>query len=342
VKVRPLQALVMHVSARCDQTCAHCSIWRPKGRIVEMGFDERCSALREARELGARSVLFTGGEPLLCDHLEALARFARSLDLDVQIATNGLALARAADWICETAESVYVSLEGPLMTHDAIRGSSMWKRLASSVAVIRARPERPRLIARSVLQGGTCALVEETVHAAKSIGFDAISFLPVDTTSEAFGGAPEERRGLRPSTSQLAALRQGIARLAASGQLGTFVLEDELAMAALASRLAAASAEAPACNAPEWSIVIEADGAARPCFFQPPVGAPAVALRVLRESTEFAAALQRLGPRNEICVRCVCPKFTPHGIKAVVVKVKAALRPFVRPRAVRFAPEPVA
>src|SRR5690349_11369688 len=101
----------MHVSTRCDQTCAHCSIWRGERRpSIEWAMSERLSAIRLSREMGAESILFTGGEPLLCDHLEALARCARDLGLSVRIATNGLALSRSATWLAGVVDELYVSL----------------------------------------------------------------------------------------------------------------------------------------------------------------------------------------------------------------------------------------
>ena len=85
---RDLRLLVMHVSSRCDQACAHCSIWKTKGKGEALGSEDRLRVLSEARSLGAQSVLFTGGEPFLCDHLEALCIAARRLGLSVQIATD--------------------------------------------------------------------------------------------------------------------------------------------------------------------------------------------------------------------------------------------------------------
>ena len=62
-----------------------------------------------------------------------------------------------------------------------------------------------------------------------------------------------------------------------------------------------------ACNAPWVSVVVEANGAVRPCFFHEPVGnireAPLASivganLRRFREALDVAA--------NPVCVRCVC------------------------------------
>ncbi len=328
MKPRDLRLLVMHVSTRCDQTCAHCSIWRVNGkRARELRVDERLAIISEARSLGAQAILFTGGEPLLCDHLEALARTAHHLGLSVQLATNGLGLARSASWLGEVVDEIYVSLEGPLAVHDGVRGERMFSRLTASIEEILALPRRPRLVARSAISARNAGVLDATVLTARALGFDAVSFLPIDVTSDAFGGDPGARARLRPSPADVVALRQAILRLNASGDLGAFVVEDAGKLMRIADGflLEPSSRMAPACNAPEWSSVVEADGAVRPCFFQPEVrGGRTVSLGALRKSKEYAAALKGLGEGHPICVSCVCPNLRAQGAAALRGLVGAA------------------
>jgi len=330
---RDLRLLVLHVSNRCDQACAHCSIWEQHGGRAkrELGLSERRDILREAHRLGARAVLFTGGEPLLCDHLEPLVRDARSLGLSVQIATNGLGLARTGSWLA-LADEVYVSIEGAKETHDAVRGPGAFARLGASISSVRDLTARPRLIGRSVISRRNAASVVETVDAARALGLDALSFLPVDVSSPAFGGDPSRRGSLRPGVDEVAALRLGIARLEKTGQTADFVLEDGPKLRAMADGfLSHAVAATPRCNAPEWSSVVEVDGGVRPCFFQPGVRPEAgPGLRTVRESAEYARALHGLGPGNPICATCVCPKYLP-GVSSITARVAAVLSR-IRPR----------
>ena len=330
MKPRELRLLVMHVSTRCNQACAHCSIWKANGEDREsLGREERLSLIAEAKALGARSILFTGGEPLLCDHIEALSRAAHGLGLSVQIATNGLGLADATSWLGEVVGEVYLSVEGPEGVHDAIRGTSMFARLRASVAAVRGLARRPRLIGRSVISSRTAAMLDATVAAARSLGLDGISFLAADSTSDAFGGDPSSRRFLRPGEAEVAAMLAAISRLEAAGDLGGFVMEDARKLTWMAAEFLAkqAGTRGPACNAPEWSSVVEADGALRPCFFQPAVATIGRdgSLSGSRRSAAYAAALRGLGPGNRICAACVCPKHVPAGVGAVRERVRAVL-----------------
>lgn len=343
MRPRGLRLLVMHVSRRCDQSCAHCSIWRGAERSRdELQLSERLDIIREARALGARSALFTGGEPLLCDHIETLVRAARDLGLAVQIATNGLGLGRASSWLAESVDEVYVSLEGPEMIHDAVRGPLMFKRLGESITQLVSRRPRPRLIGRCVIAAGNAASLEATVAAARGLGLDAISFLAVDVSTGAFGGEPAARRPLRPSAQKVAEMLAAIGRLSARGELGSFVLEDErkLGMMARDFLLEPAVRTAPRCNAPEWSSVVEADGGVRPCFFQPTVAAtPDARIGAVRASSAYTAALRHLGDGNAVCASCVCPKHIPLGMESVTARIASVLRR-VGPGATRRAESP--
>ncbi|MBX7185002.1 MAG: radical SAM protein [Vicinamibacteria bacterium] len=339
MKPRDLRLLVMHVSTRCDQTCAHCSIWKPGGRFrAALGREDRLALIAEAKALGARSVLFTGGEPLLCDHIEALARGARGLGLSVQIATNGLGLRTASAWL-DAVDEVYVSVEGPPAVHDATRGSSMFSRLRESVASVLSLARRPRLVGRSVVSSRNAALLEDTVAAARSLGLDGISFLPADSASGAFGGDPSARSFLRPDEAGIHAMLEAVSRLDEKGELGGFVVEDARKLAWMAADLLAGAdpRRAPPCNAPEWSSVVEADGGLRPCFFQATVATVGGenGLGAARRSTAYETALARLGEGNPICAGCVCPKFQPRGAHGVAERVRAVLGRALRARTER-------
>jgi MoaA/NifB/PqqE/SkfB family radical SAM enzyme len=325
---RRLRLLVMHVSSRCDQACAHCSIWKGNATAPsDWGVEKRLAAIQEAQTIGARAVLFTGGEPLLCDHIETLVRGARGLALTVQIATNGLGLQRSAAWVASLVDELYISLDGPEDVHDAIRGRGMFARLRDSLRTLAHLAVRPRLIARSVVSERNADEIESTVAAARQLEFDALSFLPVDLTSDAFGGPGSDRAELRPTAAQIDGLRQAIDRMQAARLLGGFVIEDAAKLGALVARLdsGARPAPAPECNAPEWSTVVEADGAIRPCFFQPAIGNADSGLASSRLSAGYVASLRGLGEGNRICVSCVCPKYVPHGFDLLRRRVGRAL-----------------
>jgi MoaA/NifB/PqqE/SkfB family radical SAM enzyme len=303
-----LRTLVLHVSDRCDQACAHCAIWRRGAAPGEapLSDDDRAVLLAQARSAGATEVLFTGGEPFLHAGLEPLCRRARTLGLKVWIATNGMSLGRSP-WASEVVDELFVSLEGPEDLHDAVRGRGSWRRLARSVDALRSAGAAIGLTARHVLQRTSLRRWRETAATAEAMGFDRLSFLPVDTTSDAFGGDPAGRAGLAPSRGDVELFRREVEEAAADWP--RIVAEDSATLASLADRMA--GAQAPRCNAPEWSIVVENDGRVRPCFFQPSFErwSAGRALSSIHAGPAARAALAGLHGGNATCRACACPKW---------------------------------
>jgi len=89
----PLLAdLDIELTERCDNNCIHCWINRPAAdeaaRKRELSTAALEAILREAAGLGALSVRFTGGEPLVREDFAELYASARRLGLRVILATN--------------------------------------------------------------------------------------------------------------------------------------------------------------------------------------------------------------------------------------------------------------
>lgn len=84
--------LDMELTERCNNNCIHCCINLPvddrAAKKRELSTEEAKRILREAAALGALSVRFTGGEPLLRKDFVELYLFARRLGLKVLIFTN--------------------------------------------------------------------------------------------------------------------------------------------------------------------------------------------------------------------------------------------------------------
>ena len=87
-----LGSLDIELTERCDNDCVHCCICLPEhdaeARRREISTAEVQAVLTEATALGALSVRFTGGEPLIRDDFAELYLFARRLGLKVLLFTN--------------------------------------------------------------------------------------------------------------------------------------------------------------------------------------------------------------------------------------------------------------
>jgi radical SAM protein with 4Fe4S-binding SPASM domain len=89
----PLLVLLdLELTERCNNDCIHCCLNLPwddvRARSRELSTSGIISILKEAAALGALSVRFTGGEPLLRDDFTDLYLSARRLGLKVMLFTN--------------------------------------------------------------------------------------------------------------------------------------------------------------------------------------------------------------------------------------------------------------
>ena len=150
------------------------------------------------------------------------------------------------------------------------------------------------------------------------MGLDGISFLPADVSSPRFGRDEGSARVLatrcracRYAVELGAVVEDTIAHTPTDLASG-FVAESPAKLRRLPQYYRGPPGSAPfppvSCNAPWISVVVEADGSVRPCFFHPRIGnvrqAPLPASSCATGSRRFDATLD-VGT-NPVCGRCVC------------------------------------
>ncbi|HEY6897407.1 MAG TPA: pyrroloquinoline quinone biosynthesis protein PqqE [Rhodocyclaceae bacterium] len=86
--------LSLELTYRCPLKCVWCNnpLDYDKYGSKELNTDEWKKVLREARDLGALQLGFTGGEPMLRDDLEELVRYADSIGFYTNLITSGVGL----------------------------------------------------------------------------------------------------------------------------------------------------------------------------------------------------------------------------------------------------------
>ncbi len=132
---KPLTLLLL-LNRGCNLRCVFCDLWdkpqhMPLPRVLHL--------LEEARHIGTRTLVLTGGEPLLHPELPRIIAAARGLGLDVNLTSNGTLLDRHYDRLVQAGlQSISFSLDGLSETHDRLRGQKgawarTWKALQHAV-----------------------------------------------------------------------------------------------------------------------------------------------------------------------------------------------------------------
>ena len=318
-RLESLPILALSVHSACNCRCVMCDIWKANADQREISADDLDRHLDAIRELRVQRVMLTGGEPLLHRNLWALCVKLQALGIRVTLVTTGLLIEHHAADIAAAVDTVVISVDGDRDTHDRIRRvKGGFDRIARGVTALHGEYRTPRLIARSVLQRGNFAALDQTITAAHRMGCDEISFLAADVSSQAFNRpmpwsgdriaevvvSRDDLRGLAAAIERAVALEPALFE---SG----FVAGGRASLDRILQYYSALSGagELPEvqCNAPWVSAVLEPDGVVRPCFFQPGYGSSAHGLDEALNAPHAIAFRRSLDvQRNDTCRRCVC------------------------------------
>jgi MoaA/NifB/PqqE/SkfB family radical SAM enzyme len=275
---------------------------------------------RSLENVGVRQVVLTGGEPLLHNDLSALCNFLRERQVHLTLLTTGLLLHKRAEEVATFFDDVIVSLDGPPEVHDSIRRvNGAYHLIHKGILAVRHYNPRMPITCRTTVQKANHRHLRQTVEAARALGLDAISFLAADLTSAAFNrpliwpGEKQSEIGL--NLEEAGALEEEIEQLILQYQAcidHKYILESACKLRRIARRfrehLGQLTPQAPICNAPWVSAVVEVDGSVRPCFFHHSIGN--ITSATLEEVINGEAAQkfrQSLDMQNDAtCRRCVC------------------------------------
>jgi MoaA/NifB/PqqE/SkfB family radical SAM enzyme len=311
--------LILNVHSHCNCRCIMCDIWKRETheQISSADMDRHRASLRN---LGVRQVVLSGGEPLLHSDLRALCDFFRGENIRLTLLTTGLLLLKRANDVSTLFDDVIVSIDGPREIHDGIRRvHGAFQVITQGVAAIHERNANIPLTCRTTVQKANHRHLRATVKAAKELGFDSISFLAADLTSEAFNRPlvwlGDRQSEIALTASEVAELEDEVEQLIvehADDIRRKCIVETAEKLRRIPRRfrehLGQALPESPTCNAPWVSAVVEVDGSVRPCFFHRPIGS--ITSSTLEEVVNGKAA--RLFRRslnvseNPTCQRCVC------------------------------------
>jgi Fe-coproporphyrin III synthase len=315
-----LPLLIFYPTGRCNSRCVSCDWWKHSG-ADDLTLEEIREVASALPALGTRVVVFSGGEPLLRPEVFDAAQIFRALGMNLHLLTSGVLLERFAGRVGQQFARVVVSLDATSdALYEEIRGVDGLAIVRRGIAKLRRIAPDVAVTARATLHRLNFRELPRLVDHAKSLALDGISFLPADMSSAGFGraavpaGTPNELARLALDREDIhefeATIEHTISRYAGDFASG-FIAESPDKLRRLPRYYAAVCGDEPfprvSCNAPWVSVVIEANGSVRPCFFQGSIGnirrSPIGA--IVRENLRAFRATLDVGA-DPVCVRCVC------------------------------------
>ncbi len=318
-QITSLHVIVLMLNRRCDCRCVMCDIWKSR-ELPEVSPQEVARLLPQLRELKVRWVVLSGGEPLLCAGLSEICSLLQGAGLRVTLLTTGQRMSELAEMVASRTDETVVSIDGPESIHDAIRRTpGAYRRIARGIRDVRRyRPDYP-MSCRMTVQRHNFRYLRHALISAKALGLDSISYLAADTTSSAFnhphGWSEGHGHAIAIPAADLNEFQEEVDRLIAdhSSEIDSgFVRESPPKLNRIVQHFRALAGleepEAPQCNAPWISAVVETDGRVRPCFFHKDIGnrGQSSLLEIINGSDGLQFREELDVANNAICKRCVC------------------------------------
>lgn len=116
---KPLTLLLL-VNEGCNLRCSFCDLWEHHEHI---SLAKLLPILDDAVDIGTKTIVLTGGEPLLHPQIFQIISACKQRGLTVNLTTNGTLVEKYWDELTQTGiDSLSFSLDGLQETHERIRG----------------------------------------------------------------------------------------------------------------------------------------------------------------------------------------------------------------------------
>ncbi|GIG68792.1 StsB family radical SAM/SPASM domain sactipeptide maturase [Phytomonospora endophytica] len=134
-----LRIVYYAITDGCNLRCPYCYASSEKALPGELSHEESLRLVEQAAELGAGTMVFTGGEPMMRRDLFDVVRHARSLGMRTNIITNGTLIrnAKTAETMSELFDMVTVSMDGATAEqHEKTRGRGTFAKTSTGLRLL--------------------------------------------------------------------------------------------------------------------------------------------------------------------------------------------------------------
>lgn len=315
----PVLTLMPH--SRCNARCIMCDIWKANHEERTLTAAELNPHLQSIRRMNVQRIVLSGGEPLLHPNLWTLcSEVTRLTNAKITLLSTGLTLSKHAVEVSKHIDNVIISLDGDEERHNSIRQiPNAFAKIKKGIVALREHNPNYPVYGRSVIQKSNFRELRKTVAAARELGLNNISFLPVDVSNDAFNHPAllpvEQSSSLVLNSAESVEFRDLVEEFITSNQMDfseKFIAESPQKFRRIAQFFLAhhnkANFPTPDCNAPWVSAVVESNGDVMPCFFHKPFGnIKSDSLNTILNSKAAVQFRKNLDvSTDKTCQRCVC------------------------------------
>ncbi len=191
--LRPPDAVQINFTFRCNLRCKMCSMYNQmrflesQGRNTEIDSDVFRKVIKEARDIGTKTVLFIGGEPFVRTDLFDLIGYTKTLKLNPIIVTNGILLNEENIQKCFETGVEWLSISIDAASDNIfskIRGENVLSKIINNIELLNKlkrdkNRNSPKIVTVCTIMDDNLEELSDVVNLCKRLEITKIIFQPV-------------------------------------------------------------------------------------------------------------------------------------------------------------------
>lgn len=300
---------IMHINTNCNSKCITCDWWKSDVKD-ELTFNEIIELSREFKKNAISQIMITGGEPTLHKDLVQIIDLLYQEGFDILLNTNGFLIENLKEATLKKISKLVISMDASdAEKYKKIRGVDLFEKIIKNVNEINKR-NLTEIYFRCTLQKENIFEITNIKKLADKLCVKA-SFNPIDASSDNFGRESVHNLfDLIPSLDELTKFELYIENnenLPEFSQSENIIWDkDKLKKLIIYFKtfwgIDHKSGNCP-CTIPYSSIVIDANGDIKSCFYEKLYNFRESGIENFFHSRAYLERIERL-KRNKKCENC--------------------------------------
>lgn len=177
---------IVHIIQNCNSPCLMCDCWKTKEKIWHPARTLRIF-FEKMQDLGATTIMVSGGEPLLHPELREIISDIKACGLRVMLNSNGLLLHKNM-WLVEMEiDHLIISLDGyDPESYKKLRGINGFDIVLKNILAFKDYSKKTKLGFRTIVNRLNFNKLDWYFNLIYLHGLDGIGFSPADIDSQSF------------------------------------------------------------------------------------------------------------------------------------------------------------